>query len=218
MRNRWLFPLPVLLLVMSFGLPAAPIVAQGTSWREGVFVAYGQPIIGVGSFFQLTGVKTVVQKDEATQEKTAFVTLGVVCRNAAGQNDLLIQIQAVDVGEDPDRLSASHDLGWGGLDTVVTAFDTVSQQDVPVTIHLSWLANGGVTREGSLFRRGASVQGYLETPKCRFDFTPQTPAPNAYVYATREPMPDEVPTAAATEPATATAPATPATFTPPVNQ
>jgi len=166
-----------------------------------VFVAYGQPIIGVGSFFQLTGVKTVVQKDESTQEKTAFLTLGIVCRNAAGQTDMLVQIQTVDVGEDPDYLSASHDLGWGGLDTVVTAFDAISQQDVPVTIHLSWLANGGVTREGSLFRRGASVQGYLETPKCRFDFTPQTPAPNAYVYATREPMPDEEPaaTAVATE-------------------
>jgi len=183
------------------GLPATLTSAQGASWREGVFVAYGQPIIGVGSFFQLTGVKTVVQKDESTQEKTAFLTLGIVCRNAAGQTDMLVQIQTVDVGEDPDYLSASHDLGWGGLDTVVTAFEAISQQDVPVTIHLSWLANGGVTREGSLFRRGASVQGYLETPKCRFDFTPQTPAPNAYVYATREPMPDEEPaaTAVATE-------------------
>ncbi|MCC7449803.1 MAG: hypothetical protein IT324_20450 [Anaerolineae bacterium] len=196
MHNRWLWPLLVLLIAL-LAWPAVPTVAQGASWREGVFVAYGQPIIGVGSFFQLTGVKTVTQKGEAISEKTAYVTLGIVCRNATGQPDLLVQIQTVKVGEDPDLLSASHDLGWGGLDTTVTTFDIISQQDVPVTIHLSWLSTGGVTREGSLFRRGATVQGYLETPQCRFDFTPQTPAPEAYVYSTREPLPDEEPVATA---------------------
>lgn len=73
---------------------------------------------------------------------------------------------------DPDWLEVSGDLGWAGLDAevsvpvqVTTYVDlvggsfTTSTIMTPVRIHISGLANQGVTQNGGEFRRNAIFTG-----------------------------------------------------------
>ena len=84
---------------------------------------------------------------------------------------------------DPDFLEVSGDLGWGGLDVdttvpveVTTCEDivggncTTSSSKIPVSIHISGLADQSVTQTNGLYQRRAVFTGTVTIGSRSFDY------------------------------------------------
>jgi len=92
---------------------------------------------------EITATKSFDSRGRLQSSRFEILTSGNV---PAGTVSTDIGPVTVNVPGDPDELSVSRDLGWAGLDASVALVDETVGHTVPVDIHLSLFANGGLTR------------------------------------------------------------------------
>ncbi len=146
-------------LLAIFFLLAAPmlVTAQEEAYAEGIHFEkrVGGPT--GGHYAILTATKSVDGEWRETIVEFRFYS--------ATKWRVYHNIDAVAVlGEDPDGLDVSEDLGWGGLEGQITVFDQVDGQDHIVEFHVTQPANELSYWEDPdtwYFMRSANVEGYI---------------------------------------------------------
>lgn len=110
---------------------------------------------------------------------------------------ILLSGWRIPVPGDPDTASFSRDLGWAGLDTVVSVPDKTTGEMMTVELHISWWAMSGTIDQSQPgdpgYRRDARVDGTVTVHGSR-GFTVRLPGDyqtyvSTYIFSTREPRP-----------------------------
>jgi hypothetical protein len=148
-------------------LPVSAGAASSGGWQEGFVLkpdrATACGLQGGGfRITEITATKSFDSRGRVQSSRFEFrATSGIT---PAGTVSADIGPVTVDVPGDPDYLSVSRDLGWAGLDASVSLMDKAVGHAVPVEIHLSLFAIGGVTRTGDRFQRPASTPTFPTGP------------------------------------------------------
>lgn len=175
------------LLISALAVSAVNVAsAQESAWQEGATLVTGTCGIQGGGY-RIVNINALKSVDRSVPSRTSnfqiYVTSGVTPANTV---NTLIGPVTVAVPIDPDYLSVSRDLGWAGLDATVSLYDSAVQANVTVAVHLQWTANSGVTQEGNLYKRNATITGTV-TLKDR-DYLLAC-VKSGYIFSTREPKP-----------------------------
>ncbi len=105
-----------------------------------------------------------------------------------------IPLQTVEIPVDYDYLAVSDDLGWAGLDMIVSVYDTISNSYVPLEIHLSLFATFGASEHADAFQRTSLFPtASLRTQDCSLHSVAAPSGNRAHIFSTRSPLGDERP-------------------------
>ena len=159
------------LIVSSIWVLAVPAQAQDTAWYEGVQLRFTDGFKSTFYIVELRATK-LVDGDYRASQIEIYIN---------GVDGIVPWVQeTVVVPGDPDALSVSGDLGWGGLHTTVMVTDQRTGATLPMTIHLDQFAIASYEYDPSMgtgmFVRSADARGYIEFPgRWRTSFTGASP-------------------------------------------
>jgi hypothetical protein len=149
----------MLCLMIPLMLPIQASAIQASTRQEGGVFHLTLPGAAV---LVVNPLKTISRTPSGTTKSASFEFRALLLQDPdipnrrLNANNITLQIQG-----DPDNFEVSRDLGWGGLDTVVTVFNTVTQKNVPLEFHVYWWATSGVYQKDGRFVRDARIEGTL---------------------------------------------------------
>ncbi|MBX3082499.1 MAG: hypothetical protein KF716_12755 [Anaerolineae bacterium] len=167
MLKRMMVIAAVLSIVVWMPMPTTSSIAA-KAYAEGVHLE--MTVRNVGTALNITATKNVDGRwKQATVQFVSFVGY---------ETDLY---GTVLLGEDPDGLEVSRDLGWGGLEGQITVTSRWMKDAHVVEFHLALPAlESAYTQDPATgyFKRNASIEGYiLRDGQMWMDFSGPT-APN----------------------------------------
>jgi hypothetical protein len=145
MKRRWM--LLIVLLTALFAMPA-DVEADSDAYTEGISFFFAEL---EHHNIQIEATKTV---DGDWRQTTVMIS------STGGY----YFSETTVLYEDPDGLDVSDDLGWGGLEGQITAYDRRGRRYHVLEFHVWQYAteSGYLYNEGmGYFRRNARVQGYV---------------------------------------------------------
>jgi hypothetical protein len=155
-----------LLLILFIGLlpHVTPLVAQENmeTWVDGLYLVIDPP----GTPFSNTAtiIGHLERRGDRADPQTVYATVEIALHCETRQQGQIVQtvdipLQSVEVPLDYDWLAVSNDLGWAGLDTVISVYDRISNSYVPLEVHVSLFATFRAFENGDRFQRN-STRGY----------------------------------------------------------
>ncbi|MCA9908748.1 MAG: hypothetical protein KC519_08875 [Anaerolineae bacterium] len=138
-------------------LTASTVVNAQEAYSEGVYFLNTTGGPNHAERLEVTAVKTV---DGDWRETVVHFYAHANFRQYAVSH---IDTTAV-LGEDPDGLEVSDDLGWGGLEGQITVYDEVTSQYHVIEFHVSMPASESSYWEDPnswYFNRTANLEGYI---------------------------------------------------------
>jgi hypothetical protein len=180
-------------LIIPLTPPIQASAIQESTRQEGA--VFHVSLVGVAQL-DINPVKTISRTQQGTVKSASFDLNARLFPGPINLPRLVVDRITVPVPGDPDNVEVSRDLGWGGLDTIVTVFDAVTQKNVPVELHVYWWATSRVYPKGGRFVRDARIEGTLKYPGYTWDLAYisdlaiQTHLPGgfvAYIWSSNDP-------------------------------
>ncbi len=171
MKHRSLVTAIVLscMLILTLALPAQ---AQYAAWYEGIQLRFTDGFKVTAYVVELRATKLVAGSYRASE-------IAVLINSVDGSIPWVQE--TVTIPGDPDALSVSDDLGWGGLRTTVMVTDRRTGDRIPMVIDIdqfasTWRYRYDPTMGTGMFVRDADLRGFIEFPgRWRTDFVPTSP-------------------------------------------
>jgi hypothetical protein len=184
-----------LLLILFIGLlpHVTPLVAQENmeTWVDGLYLVIDPP----GTPFSNTAtiIGHLERRGDRADPQTVYATVEIALHCETRQQGQIVQtvdipLQSVEIPLDYDWLAVSNDLGWAGLDTVVSVYDRISNSYVPLEVHVSLFATFRAYENADRFQRNSLFPtASLSTPGCSLHSVSAPSGNRAYIFSESQP-------------------------------